>query len=377
MARPLPAVSLQPGGFWIASANTLAGRLVLSAQGGAVALVAPTLGKLHQYRQQINYPVAPAGLSSGRLTTADGAEHFPVLVTPTLQQPNSAPLVGPVVLSEVAYNAGNGLEFIELTNTSANPVNLFDPAAPANTWRLTGVFFQFPAGVTIPAGGKIVVTSLDSTQVCTDYQVADAVRILGPLPLPIADTSDRLALERPLTLRNGERLYTVVDEVAYTTFAPWPRSDEPGASLERLNLTGYGSEPLNWRRGGRANDVIQPAAQSIRPVDLCNFDATRAESNQVILRWTTRHEEGVTSYLLWRSADGLRKNAEQLTQIQVTGDHSAVGGGSYEWIDDTALPDLPYTYWLVATGTNNEQVDVAFTTIRGPVRQLYLPFVFH
>jgi hypothetical protein len=44
-------------------------------------------------------------------------------------------------------------EYLELQNLSAQPVPLFDPAAPTNTWRVRGgVDFDLPAAVTLAAG---------------------------------------------------------------------------------------------------------------------------------------------------------------------------------------------------------------------------------
>jgi hypothetical protein len=45
-------------------------------------------------------------------------------------------------------------EFIELLNLTAEPVPLFDPAAPTNTWRLrSGVRFDFPPDTVLPPNG--------------------------------------------------------------------------------------------------------------------------------------------------------------------------------------------------------------------------------
>jgi hypothetical protein len=368
----LPAISLRAGSYWTATTQELgAGRaFTLHPLGGELKLEAPSLAAVRRYAHSFHYGVAPAGVSSGRYINAANQERFPLQSAVTLGAKNAAPAVGPVVISEVLYNAGNGLEFIELSNPTDEPVLLYDPQSPANTWRLSGVLFQFPSGVTIPPQGKLVITAQEPSSVCTTYTVAPDVRVLGPLPLPLDDASQHLGLERPLPAVRGMIPYTVVDEVTYSTVSPWPRTGEAGVSLERLRLDGYGDEPLNWRRGVRENDVIQ-AAGGQPTIDLCSFDAYRTDDDQLVVQWATRSEQGVTGYHLWRSADDQRAHAELVTTAPITAQGSLTTTTSYRWIDATATAEVPYTYWLTLVGPNNEQVDTAFTTIR------VLPYVLH
>jgi hypothetical protein len=373
-AHKLPNRIVGPGEFWVTTAaefGQAAESLVLNVEGG-LAVEAPAVGLMRRYRHAINYRFAPTGLSSGRYINGAGQERFPLLSAVTPARDNAPPLVGPVVMSEVAYRAENGLEFIELTNTSNLTVALYDPAQPERTWRIDGALFQFPTGVTIAPAGKLVVTSLDPTAICTNFQVADQVRVLGPLPIALDDQAQRLALERPLTGVNGAPLYVVVDEVGYSNLTPWPRAGEPGATLERLRLDGYGDDPLSWRRGVRTNDLIRPAAPSALLVDLCSFEAGVNDEGGMTIRWVTHSEQNVTGYHLWRSLDPQREHAIRVTDAPVSGQGA---GASYEWLDSTRA-DLRYTYWLVAIGPNAEQIEVAFTTVRTPARPLHLPLVF-
>src|SRR4051812_16013304 len=53
-------------------------------------------------------------------------------------------------------------EFIEVANVTSQSVPLYDPAFPTNHWRLRdAVDFDFPAGLSLPAGGRVVVVSFD------------------------------------------------------------------------------------------------------------------------------------------------------------------------------------------------------------------------
>lgn len=380
--RPLPAESLAAGAyraFTVQELSRSTGSFVLEPKARTLELVAPAVGKMRRYQHTFRYGVAPPGLSTGRYINAAGQEKFPLQRNTTLGGPNAGPLVGPVVMSEIQYSNGEGLEFIELTNLTNEAVPLFDPERPANTWRLDGVAFQFATGVTIPPRGKIVITSSEPASVCTGYTVAEQVRVLGPLPLPLADQGQRLALERPLPPdAEGVIPYVVVDELAYSNLTPWPRAGEPGASLARLDLTGYGDDPLNWRRGLRENRVIQPAGTG-PVVDLCSFEAFVDADTGLTVRWVTRSEQNVAGFLLYRSADGQREHAELVMDNAVGVEGGATTGGDYQWLDAAANGSgtaASYTYWLVAAGPEGELVDLAFTSVRPQLQRAYLPFVY-
>jgi hypothetical protein len=369
----LPNITLPAGGYWTTTLQQLSGDsdFALNPNGGDLRLEAPTLATVRRYAHIFRYGVAPAGVSAGRYVNGANQERFPLQSAVTLGAENAAPAVGPVVISEVLYNAGSALEFIELTNPTDEPVLLYDPQAPANTWRLTGVLFQFPSGVTIPPQGKLVITASEPAAVCTAYTVEPNVRVLGPLPLPLDDSSQHLRLQRPLTVTaTGGVPYTVVDEVTYTTVSPWPGPGEVGVSLERLRLDGYGDEPLHWRRGVRENDVIQAAGQQ-PTIDLCSFDAYRTPDEGLVVQWATRSEQSVNGYHLWRSADDQRTNAQLVTTVPITAQGGITLMTSYRWVDATATPDAAYTYWLTLLGPNDQQVDAAFTSVR------ILPYVLH
>jgi hypothetical protein len=381
--RPLPAERLAAGSYRLYTVEELSqstGAFVLGPKAWRLELVAPTVGKVRRYQHRFPYGVASPGVSSGRYINAAGEEKFPLQQALTPGAANAGPLMGPVVLNKIQYNGSAGLEFIELTNLSNESIPLFDPERPANTWRLSGSLFQFATGVTIPAGGKIVITSNEPAAVCTGYAVAEEVRVLGPLPLALDDQGQRLALERPLP-PDGEGLlpYAVVDELSYTNLTPWPRADEPGVSLERLRLDAYGDDPLNWRRGLPENNVIQPAGGG-PVIDLCSFEAYINDEEGLTVHWVTRSEQNVTGFLLYRSADGRREHAEQVTDSAVPVVGSMSTGGDYRWLDPAAAPTgkalPPYTYWLVATGAAGESADLAFTSVRARLQQSYLPFVY-
>jgi hypothetical protein len=392
----LPAGALiPPGGYLVvdqASLSAAASPLTIRTGGGDLHLFsANKSGALNGYIRRLHYGATPPGVSIGRYVAANGDEHYPLQRAVTLGKANSEPAVGPVVISELLYRTAGALEFIELTNLSAEAVKLYDTEDPSLAWRLGGVLYQFPAGVEIPAQGKLVITAADPTSVCTAYAVREGVQVVGPAPLALADNGQYVALERPGRDADGQLMYFVVDEVAYGILPPWPRPGEGRTSLERLKLTGYGSDPLSWRRGVAENDVIQSAATTQGPVAaLCGFDVLPYNGGGLEIRWATHYEQNVATFNLWRSADGVREHAEQVAAgIPAQGGPEL--GAAYTFTDTTALagaaqsgsqveggddsPPGAYTYWLQAVGPANETVDVGFTTPRAVIHQLHLPLV--
>ncbi|MFP6582830.1 MAG: lamin tail domain-containing protein, partial [Candidatus Hydrogenedentota bacterium] len=88
------------------------------------------------------------GVSFGREITSDGREHFVAQLSTTFGGVNAGPAIGPLVISKVHYHPlSNGVEFVEITNTSGGTVNLYDDAGggdPSNTYKVSGIGFKFP-----------------------------------------------------------------------------------------------------------------------------------------------------------------------------------------------------------------------------------------
>src|SRR5690606_33988105 len=138
-----------------------------SARGDSVYLSqADGSGNLTGYRAQASFGPSANGVSFGRHVTSVGVDFVPLaqptfgVANPTtLTQfragsgaANAYPLISPVVINEFMtappshphLSPGDG-EFVELLNRSGSEVPLYDPAHPANRWRLTeAVEFTFP-----------------------------------------------------------------------------------------------------------------------------------------------------------------------------------------------------------------------------------------
>ncbi|HTI97275.1 MAG TPA: lamin tail domain-containing protein [Dongiaceae bacterium] len=251
-----------------------------SAHGDAVILSqADALGNLTGYRTEVSFGAAANGVSFGRYQTSVGPDFTaleartfgvddPVNVTEFRTgtgRVNAYPLVGPVVLSEIMYESKtNGVEdpageFLELQNVSGDPVLLFDPAYPTNTWSVAAaVDYVFPTNVTLAAGARLLVVGFspdDAALAATfraRYNVPAEVPLYGPWSGRLANEGENVELVRPDMVQlpphpdAGYVPQIVVDHVAYGVAAPWPVATDGSTSLQRLVLNAYGNDPANW-----------------------------------------------------------------------------------------------------------------------------------
>jgi hypothetical protein len=230
-------------------------------------------GRLTGYREEQVFGASDREVAFRRYVTSNGNVDFVAESANTSGADNAPPRIGPVVINEVMYHPLNDTdEFIELYNNSAAAVPLYDPAHPANTWRFGGgLSFVFSAGLSIPAYGYLLVVNTDALAFRKRYGVPTDVQIIASYPGSLDNFGDNIELYRPGDpdpLPPNTVPYYLVDRVEYANIAPWATSpDGLGPSLERLSLTAYGNDVVNWYAGpdegtpGRANgtaDVTPP-----------------------------------------------------------------------------------------------------------------------
>jgi hypothetical protein len=242
----------------------------LRAEGDDVYLFsADAAGNLTSYSHGFSFGAAERGVTFGRYRLSTGEDDFTAQAANSLGRANSGPKIGPVVINEIQYHPDAGDdEFIELKNITGGPVALFDPAAPTNTWRLNGLGFDFPPGVTLGANALLLIVPTDPAVFRAKYAVAPEVTILGPYAGQLQDSGERLELQKPGPLdTNGAVAHINVDAVRYNDKAPWPpAADGSGPSLQRINSLAYGNDPINWE--GAAPTPGREFVAGIRPTIL-------------------------------------------------------------------------------------------------------------
>lgn len=267
-----------------------------SAEGDDVFLsVGDAGGNLTGKQTFVQFGALKNGVSIGRYVTSTGVDFVPLsqrtfgVDNPTTigefrmgtGLSNAAPQIGPVVINEIMYyppdvagQPNTDGEFLELHNPTANPVELFDPQYPTNTFRIRdGITFDFPQNIILPPNGYLLLVSFDPVaspgklaEFRAAYAVPESVPVLGPYSGKLSDSGESIELltpdvpEGPTSSIPGFVPYMLLERIRYSPSAPWPTTTAgTSQSLQRITSLAYGNEPLNWFGGtptaGRANVV--------------------------------------------------------------------------------------------------------------------------
>ena len=275
-----PGTLLPPGGYLVIYENqfnngTTNAFTLNSAHGDQIWLSAASSGLETGDRATVQFGAASNGVSFGRVLTTTGVDFVPLIQRTfgvdnpsSLEQfrsgqglPNALPVVGPLIISELLYDPDTGAEFVELHNNSATAVSLFDPSYPTNRWKLGGgIDYTFPPNQSLAIGGYLLIVDFDPANAAalaafrTQYGIDPAVAVYGPFSGKLANEGESVELYRPDKPQQppspdaGFVPYIIADRVNYAGAAPWPAgaANGGGHSLQRLAVTLYGNEPLNW-----------------------------------------------------------------------------------------------------------------------------------
>ncbi|RIK79329.1 MAG: hypothetical protein DCC68_13495 [Planctomycetota bacterium] len=266
----------------------------------------------------IDFGAAESEVPFGRFTTSTGNVDYPPMASATFGSANALPKIGPAVINEIMYHplgaTAAATEYIELKNVSASTVQLFDPSRPANTWAFTeGVNYVFPSGVTIPAGGFLLVVPFDpsaeptlASEFRAAYNVPAGTPLYGPYIGALDNAGEKLELSKPgppepdLTVP-----MIVVDRVTYDDADPWVlEPDGQGASLARKIPAAYANDPASWDASrpngspGTENTFVDRSPPST-PGGLA---VTTPQAGQFALQWNAASDpdSGIGEYRVYR-----------------------------------------------------------------------------
>jgi hypothetical protein len=298
--------SVGPGGFvtfdetQFNPAPGLSNSFSLRAQGDDVYLFsADAAGNLTGYSHGFSFGAAEGGVTFGRYRLSTGEDDFTAQIATSLGGANAGPRIGPVVINEIQYHPDAGDdEFVELRNITGEAVPLFDAVLPTNTWRLNGLSYDFPPGLTLGSNALLLLVSTEPSAFRAKYAVPDGVAILGPYGGQLQDSGELLELQTPGPPdTNGAIAYINVDAVRYNDRAPWPpAADGSGPSLQRKSGTLYGNDPLHWEGAlatpgrnflGGPPPVItrQPASVAVVASREATFSVVVAGTEPLYFQW--------------------------------------------------------------------------------------------
>jgi hypothetical protein len=116
------------------------------------------------------------------------------------------------------------------------------------------VDFDFPTNTVLAPGASLLLTSFAPSNAAqlgaffARWNFSAATPVFGPWTGRLQNDGGNVQIQRPDTPNaDGTVPYILVDRVEYSDVAPWPAAaDGYGAALDRLSLTEYGNDPINW-----------------------------------------------------------------------------------------------------------------------------------
>jgi hypothetical protein len=236
----------------------------LSENGETVYLSSGSGGQLAGgFSQKQDFGASETSVSFGLYQKSTGQYDFVPMDSTTPGYDNDYPKVGPVVITEVMYNPQSGdqnAEYIELYNTTASLVPLYDPATTV-PWKFTdGVEFTFPPGITLEAGRHLLLVK-DIPTFNSEYgSMPPGVQLLGPYDGQLDNGGENLQISMPGDVdESGTRYYICIDHLDYDNDYPWPgQADANGFSLTRIDPNLYGNDVINWDANTPSPGIAAP-----------------------------------------------------------------------------------------------------------------------
>lgn len=302
----LPAGSLIPAGGYLAVYEGAfgagpAGFSLNSYEGDDVWLsTGDAAGYLTGERASVRFGALPNAIPVGRVGTSFGADFAP-LTRPTfgvdfpasLAQfrqgrgaSNATPRLSPVQIAEIHSSPPQGAPggrteaYLELVNPTTSPAPLYDPLNPTNAWRIRGaVRFDFPTGVVLSAGERLLVTALDPAKEIERlarfrqaHRIPTHIPVFGPFSGSLDQPTAGLELqypdlpEGPTKPRPGFVPYVRAERVDYHLVPPWPTPDaqQELAWLRRESPSGdFSNDPAAWILGPPSPGLAQPNPEAL------------------------------------------------------------------------------------------------------------------
>ena len=236
-------------------------------------------GNLTGYSHGFLFKGSDRDVSFGRHRSAEGDDYLLPQTALTFGAPNSGPNRPPLMITEIMYHPdGDGIPFVEVRNTGAAPLALWDPDLADAAWGLGTVApgseeghapsYFFPINTVLAPGAYALCVAGNVEVFRTLYTVPEEVQIFElPGWFLFPTTRASLRIYRPDGIRDaGGSRYIVVDETRYQGQWPWaPGAAGGGQSLERMNLTLLGNDPFSWRACPTGHTAGRPDAGNLPP----------------------------------------------------------------------------------------------------------------
>lgn len=206
------------------------------------------------YSHGFSYQAQYNDVSFGRYENSLGDEYFTKQASQTFGNQNSTPVAGPLVIEKIMYEPSIWEnEFLTIRNVTLETQLLYNPNFPdSNEYKVTGIDFKFPYGsnISLEADEYLILVNDDPGTFRVNYNIPSEIQVFQ-FYNSLSNAGENIALESPVyrdTLTDGsfDHHYAIIDEVRYNDKTPWPNVSANSYYLQRINLTSFGTDPVNW-----------------------------------------------------------------------------------------------------------------------------------
>ncbi len=276
------------GGFLVVDESELGFEL-----DGIPALILSTAGG--RYIDGLNPRTTDVSHSSGRFPDGDASRY--VFTSPSPGTANEPDLENGVVINEIMYHPSDGSpggEYIEIHNRSGSSVDL-------SGWSFTrGITFTFEAGVSITAGGFLVIARNPRSVI--DGHGLPTSRVLGPWVGGLDNAAETVLLR--------DALSNPVDRVRFADDGSWPEAaDGEGSSVELIHPGLENRFGAAWAASdeggspGEANTRLRANPDPI-VVDINHSPVIPTSDDTVRVLATISDDDPISSATLFWEVDG-------------------------------------------------------------------------
>jgi hypothetical protein len=214
--------------------------------------------KLKSFIYEYEFGATDPNTSYGKFISYSGNEHDIQLQTCSFGEKNGDAKSSPIIFKTIMYHPINeNFEFITLKNRSDSTVNLFCDQYPEETWKVEGIDFNFPKGVSLAAGDSLFLVEklLPSEIFCSMMKLPANVKVFN-YEGKLKNSGEAVSIKKPLPVENDSTVefsYINLEEVQFNDKSPWPQNaDGQGFALLRKDDNTFGNDASNWTSVYRA-----------------------------------------------------------------------------------------------------------------------------
>jgi len=209
-------------------------------------------GKPGKYVTEYSFEATDENCSFGKYINLEGNELHLQLEAQSPGKTNGNARLSPIIFKTIMYHPVDGnYEYLVLKNRSDSTVNLFHKSYPETTWKVSGIDFEFPSGVSIRKGDSIfLVEKMFPAEEFRKVMNLTATAVIFNYPGQLSNSGETISIKKPLLVESdstNDFNYITLESVRYNDKKPWPaNADGKGYALCRINENAFGNDASNW-----------------------------------------------------------------------------------------------------------------------------------